>query len=165
MKKLVIILSVFLIAGSVEAEETESRSFVRQYSGQEGYSAVTINKTALKLLSLVAKASGTPKEKTAIFSRIDGIQVLSCPAKKDKADAFEEALFGFCKTNGYESILKSEESGEVVQIYCALKEDAITGFTIWSRKDSKVDIVFLNERFTVEDMKNVMDKKGKNIGL
>ncbi|MDR1381533.1 MAG: DUF4252 domain-containing protein [Tannerella sp.] len=164
MKKLAIILSVFLIAGSVGAEEPGSRSFVKQYSGQEGYSVVTIKKTALKLLSMVARAGGTPKEEMAIFSRIDDIQVLSCPARKDKADAFEGALLGFCETNGYESLLQSEESGEVVQIYCALKEDAITSFMIWSRKGDMVETVFLNGRFTAEDMKKMMDKKGKNFG-
>jgi hypothetical protein len=167
MKKLVVILGVFLmIAGSIGAEETGSRSFVKQYSGVEGYSVVTINKAALKILSLVAKAAGgAAEEELALFSRIDGIQVLSCPAKKDRADTFEGEILGFCETNGYESILKCEESGEVVHIYCSLKDDAVTGFTIWSRKGGKVNVIFLNGRFTADDIRNVMDKRGKNLGL
>jgi hypothetical protein len=163
MKRLTVILSIFLIAGSIRAQEADTRSFVKQYSGKEGYSAVTINKTALRILLLVARADGKSKEETAFFSRINVMHVLSCPPEKDGVDAFEESFFGFCGTNGYESILESEDSGEVVQIYCTLRDSAITGFSIWNRKGNEVNIVFLNGRFTAEDMKKVMDKKGKNL--
>jgi hypothetical protein len=147
----------------MQAQETNSRSFIKQYSGKEGYTVVTVNRTAIKLASLLTRMQGAPKEELTFLSGIEEVQVLSLSWHKDRTNALEKAFLTFCETDGYDSILESEESGEIVRIYCSFNDRAINGFIIWSREAGNVNVVFLNGCFTFEDMKVVMDKKGGNL--
>ena len=164
MKAITVILSICLCTGIMQAQETNSRSFVKQYSGKEGFRATTLDRVAIKMTSLLAKISA-PKDEVSFLSNINTIQILELSVLQYKKHILplENAFAEFCKTGHYEKLLETEKSGGMEQIFCRFEEDDITELIVWSKQKNSAEIVCLSGSFTQENIKKVLSKENKHI--
>ncbi len=149
----------------VQAQPTNTKSFVKQYAKKEGFTVVSINKAAMKILSVMSKFSARDDD-TAMLSQVDGIYILTLDAgKKDAVEVLETDFAAFCTANRYEKMIEVEESSELVNIYGKLEGEDVTGLIIWntSLKDSSVNLVCLNGKFTSGDVEKIISNRGKSI--
>ncbi|MDR2773262.1 MAG: DUF4252 domain-containing protein [Tannerella sp.] len=162
-KLLVIACSIgILLTGSVHARTTDSRRFVKQYAQKEGFTVVTLNKTAIKLIISIANASD-PKDDVSILSKIDNIQILIMddPQHKKNAEVFEQEFAGFCESGGYEQFMEMENADQKNQIFCKLQGDDIIGFIIRCIQKDSAELVCINGRFGKEDLEKILSDNGK----
>jgi hypothetical protein len=149
------------IAMSAQAQEMDSRSFVKQYSQKEGFTVTTLNKAALRFVTLLAKVSA-PKDDVSFLSNASDIQILELSAPQHIA-SLEKEFLGFCETGQYEQLLETEEAGSTERIFCKFQGEGISGFIIWSKQDDSAEMVCLNGRFTPDDMAKIQSKDRKSI--
>jgi hypothetical protein len=164
MKAITVILSLCLCTGIMQAQKMDSRSFVKQYSGEEGFRVTMLNRTALKMIVLLAKISA-PGEDISFLSAINNIQIIELSASRYERniDPLEKAFAGFCEAGSYEQVLEKKEFDGTEQIFCRFEKKSITGLIIWSKRNGLVNMVFLNGRFAPKDMAKILSKENKNI--
>jgi hypothetical protein len=150
---------------AIGAQAQDSHSFVKQYSQQDGFTVVTLNKATMRLATLLARVSN-PKDDVSILHNVDNVQILTTSSlAEDRFATFENELEQFCATGHYDLILESEANGGTDRLFCKFTDDSISGFVIWSKKDRVGSMVCLNGRFTEENMKKIMVDGWKNAGL
>ena len=169
MKKItqLILAGMMIISMNLNAKQ-DTKSFVKQYKNQDGFTVVTIGKPAMKLINLFAKMSDN--EASQIISRVNGIQVLAFDKgwDKNRGEAFNNEALAFCDDNQYDELIEMVESGETVKIFCKIEGESITGLIVLNRanNNSSAEMVCLSGKFTFDDLQTITNRNGKNlIGL
>lgn len=164
MKKSLFVAVFCCCALIAQAQPANTRDFVKQYAKKEGFTAVSINKAAMKILSVMSKFDAG--DDAAMLSQIDGIDILTLdPGRKNNMESLKKDFDAFCKANRYEKMIEVEESSDRVDIYGKLEGEVITGLIVCNNSlgDSSIDLVFLNGEFTPEDVgKIVPGRQGKS---
>jgi len=169
MKKLFIITlaGMMFVNMSLNAQQ-DTKSFVKQYQKQEGFTTVTIGKPIMRMLSLFAKFDDD--EASQMLRHVDAIQVLAFERGSDKnqCETFNNEAMAFCNVNGYEELIEVVEHSETVKIFGKTEGKTITGLIILNRsnKGSSAAMVCINGKFTFDDVQSItgnVEKNGKNI--
>jgi len=169
MKKLFImtLAGMMFVNMGLNAQQ-DTKSFVKQYQKQEGFTTVTIGKPIMRMLSLFAKFDDD--ETLQMLKRVDAIQVISFERGSDnnRYETFSNEALAFCNANGYEELIEVTEHSETVKIFGKTEEETITGLIILNRSNrgSSATMVCINGKFTLDDVQSItgnVGKKGKNI--
>jgi hypothetical protein len=165
MKKLLLIAcsTGILLTGSMHARTTDSHSFVKQYAQKEGFTVVTLNKTAMKLCIIVAKIEN-PKEDVSFLTKVDNIQLLTIddgPQYKTNLEAFNPEFAGFCESGNYEQFMEMEDADQKNQMFCKLQGEDITGFIIRCIDKDDAVMICINGRFGKDDLEEILSNNGK----
>jgi len=169
MKKLFImtLTGMMFVNMSLNAQQ-DTKSFVKQYQKQDGFTTVTIGKPIVRMLSLFAKFED--EEVSQIFKHMNAIQILAFErgSNKNRCETFNNEMLVFCNANGYEELVEVVKHDDTVKIFCKTEGDAITGLIILNRSNqgSSAAMVCINGKFTFEDVQSItgnVGKTGKNI--
>ena len=166
MKKLIqLTLAGMMFATMSLSAQQDTKSFVKQYQKQDGFTTVTIGKPAMRMLSLFARIGD--KEASQLLKHVNAIQVLSFERgwDKNRCKTFSSEALAFCDANGYEELIEVVEYNETVKIFCKTEKDAITGLIILNRsnRSSSAEMVCINGKFTFDDIQSITEGVGKNI--
>jgi hypothetical protein len=164
MKKIfqLILVGIMIVPMSLNAQDT--RSFVKQYRKQDGFTAVTIGKPAMRIISLFAKA-GKDKDASQVLKRVKAIQVLAFDGGRTEGETFHNEALAFCDANRYEEMIEVVDCDDTVKIFCKTEGETVTGLIVLNRsnRDSSAEMVCLKGKFTSADLQLITNDHGKNI--
>ncbi len=163
MKKIfqLILVGMMIVPMSLNAQDT--KSFVKQYKKQDGFTVVSLGKPAMRMISLFAKA-GKDKDASQVLKRVKTIQVLAFDGSCTKGETFHNEALAFCDANQYEEMIEVVDYDDTVKIFCKTEGEAITGLIVLNRshRDSSAEMVCLKGKFTYDDLQ-LITNNGKNI--
>ena len=163
MKKIILILCIFTFSVSVQATDTEK--FVSQYSGQYGYTVVTLGKPAIRMMLIVSRISGSSSEDVKLMSNTESVRIISLDVNspKDRIDAFVSNVLQFSGSTGFEKFVTVEELASSVIVFSRLDNDTITGLIILDVDETlkTVDAVFVDGKFSFEDVSGLASSNFK----
>lgn len=146
MKRLIILLFVLPICLLSSAQE----ELFKRYENTKGVETVYISKS---LLSMMPNMEMDNVKVGKVAGKIDRIQVLTCE-KAALVDDISSYALSIYKRDGYEEMMRTNESGEKNYIY-QKRRGKKNEFVILNIEKNEINIVNLLGTMTMKDIKGI----------
>ena len=165
MKKLVkfILIGMALAPMSLNAQQ-DAQSFVERYRKYDGFTLVTIEKPAMKMISFLVQA-GKEENVEQFINCLDAVQALRFERGQDKirSESFTNEALAFCNANRYKVFAEATERDESVKIFCKTEGKTVTDMVILCSEPSHVEMICIKGKIALDDLLVFTGSFGKNI--
>lgn len=130
-------------------------SFFEKYADMDGVSSVYISKAMLSLMPDIQTEGVNIGQ---IASKLDNIQILSSEKPDIIAQLRKETAHIHAK-NGYEELMRVNDSGEKVTIYLKRGKDGKKEFLLLTNEAQEFTIISITGNLTLQEIQSIIHKE------